>query len=96
MIVKSRKKKIAKDIAKLPIYAKEEAFTIIEELEKANGLIDLPNINPMEGTDEPYYRLKFGDYRMIMYYEKEIETVKILSIYHRKDAYKKHNLPWRK
>ena len=96
MIVKSRKKRIAKDIAMLPIYAKEEAYSLIEVLEEAKALTDVPNVIPMEGTDEPYYRLKFGDYRMIMYYEKEIETVKVLSIFHRKDAYKKHNLPWRK
>jgi len=95
MNVTSRKKKIAKNIAVLPAHAKEDAAQLIETLQKAETLSDVSNIIPMEGTDEPYYRLKFGDYRMMMYYYKETETVKILSITHRKDAYKKHNLPWR-
>jgi len=96
MNVTSRKKRINKNIAVLPAYAKEEAAQLIEALQKAETLSEVPNIIHMEGTDEPYYRLKFGDYRMMMYYYKETETVKILSITHRKDAYKKHNLPWRK
>ena len=94
MNVTSRKKKINKNIAVLPVYAKEEAAQLIEVLQKAKTLSDVPNVIPVEGTDEPYYRLRFGDYRMMMYYYKETETVKILSITHRKDAYKKHNLSW--
>ena len=96
MKVTSSKKKITKNIAVLPAYAKEEAAQIIETLQKAKTLSAVQNVIHMEGTDEPYYRLKFGDYRMMMYYYKESETVKILSITHRKDAYKKHNFPWQK
>ena len=96
MIVKSRKKKLCKDIDKLPKYAKEDAAEQIKLLKKATTLSEVPEIRHMEGTDEPYYRLKFGNYRMMLYYYQENETVRILSITHRKDTYKKHNLPWRK
>ena len=89
-------KKINKDTAKLPAYVKEDAAQQIEALKKAITLGDMTNVVPMEGTDEPYYRLKFGNYRMMLYYYADTETVMLLSITHRKDAYKKQNLPWRK
>ena len=96
MTVKYWKKKIDKYIAVLPAYAKEDAALQIEALKKAATLSEITNVRPMEGTDEPFFRLKFGDYRMMMYYYQDTETVRILSISHRKDTYKKHNLPWRK
>ena len=96
MIVKSRKKKLCKDIDKLPKYAKEDAAEQIKILKKASTLSEVPDVRHMEGTDEPYYRLKFGNYRMMLYYYQETETVRILSITHRQESYKKHNLPWRK
>lgn len=95
MIVTSRKKKISKDIETLPTYVKEEAAKQIKILQESATLIELANVRKMEGTDEPYYRLSFGKYRMMMYYYRETDTVKILSITHRKDTYKKQNLPWR-
>lgn len=94
MIVEAHKKKINKDIEKLPKYAKEEAAKQIEVLLKAEKLSDVPHVIPMEGTNEPYFRLKFGDYRMMFYYREEKETITILSISHRKDAYKRYKLPW--
>jgi len=44
---------------------------------------------------EHNYRLKFGNYRFLLYHDTETNTVEILSLKHRKDAYKKQNLPWR-
>jgi len=67
----------------------------IEVLKASATFSDVPNVRHMEGTTEPYYRLKFGEYRFLLYYDKETETIKVLSLKHRKDAYKKQNLPWR-
>ena len=67
----------------------------IETLKNAITLSDVANVRHLRGTDEPYYRLKFGDYRMILYYAQDTNTVKLLSITHRKDTYKKQNLPWK-
>ena len=90
-----RKKRICKDVDKLPQFAKEEVVQQIEVLKAAALLSDVANIRQLKGSDEPYYRLKFGDYRILLYYYQDINTVKILSITHRKDTYKKQNLPWK-
>ena len=87
---------VTKDADKLPKSAKETAEQIINDLRAAATLSDVPEVRKLEGTDEPYYRIKFGNYRYIIYYEQATETVKVLSLTHRKDTYKKHNLPWRK
>jgi len=89
-------KRVYKDTDKLPSYAQALAKEQIMKLLNANELTDLHHVRQMEGTDEPYYRLKFGSYRYMMYYDSEKKVVTILSLSHRKDAYKKHNLPWRK
>jgi len=44
MNVTSRKKRINKNIAVLPAYAKEEAAQLIEPLQKAETLSEVPNI----------------------------------------------------
>jgi len=43
----------------------------------------------------PIFRLKFNDYRFLMYYNEETKILEIRKLKYRKDAYKKHNLPWR-
>jgi len=89
-------KRVYKDADKFPKNIQELAAQQIEVLKAAPTLNDIPNIRQMEGTNEPYYRLKFNDYRYILYYDIENETLKVLSLTHRKDTYKKQNLPWRR
>jgi mRNA-degrading endonuclease RelE of RelBE toxin-antitoxin system len=89
------KKRVWKDAEKIPQYIKEIAANEIENLKTANNLSELGNVEHMEGTDEPYFRLKFNDYRFLMYYNEETKTLEIRKLKHRKDVYKKHNLPWR-
>jgi len=92
-------KRVFKDFDKLPLYAQEQAYQERENIENAKDFIELKELSdvaPMEGTDEPYFRLKFGNYRYMLYYDIENETLKILSLTHRKDTYKKQNLPWRR
>jgi len=88
-------KRVYKDADKLPKYIQEIAAQQIEVMKASATFSDIPNIRHMEGTSEPYFRLKFGEYRFILFYDQKIETIKVLSLKHRKDAYKKHNLPWR-
>ena len=89
-------KRVYKEAGKLPKYVQELAAQQIEVLKKASSLSNIPNVVPMEGTEEPFYRLKFSNYRFILYYDIENNILKVLSLTHRKDSYKKHNLPWRK
>ena len=93
MIVKVEKR-VYKDADKFPRYVLEQAAQQIEILKAAATLSNVPNVHHIEGTNEPYYRLKFGRYRFIMYYDAEVKTIKVLSLTHRKDTYKKQNLLW--
>ena len=89
------KKQVLKDTEKLPVAVQLMAAKEIEKLKVANSLSELDNVRHLEGTDEPYYRLKFDDYRFIFYYDGKTKTVNVRRLKHRKDVYKKHNLPWR-
>ena len=89
------KKRVWKDAEKLPQYIKNMAADEIENLKTANNLSELSNVEHLEGTSEPYYRLKFNDYRFLMYYNEETKILEVRKLKHRRDAYKKHNLPWR-
>jgi len=94
MIVEIRKN-VDKEIEKTPIYIQLKAAEQVEKLKAANSLSELDNVRRLEGMDEPYYRMTFGKYRFIFYYDDKIKKVDIRRFKHRKDAYKKHNLPWR-
>ena len=88
------KKSVEKDTEKLPIRIQLMAAKEIEKLKAAKSLGELDNVVPMEGTDEPFYRLKFNNYRFIIYYDDATNSVSIRRLKHRKDSYQKHNLPW--
>ena len=89
------KKRVEKETEKLPIHVQLIAAEEIKKLKAASSLNELDNVEPMEGTDEPYYRLRFGRYRYLFYYDSAANTVSIRRLKNRKDSYKKHNLPWR-
>jgi len=75
-------KRVFKDVDKLPAYIQEKAAEELENLKTALSLSELDNVIPMEGTDEPYYRLRFGNYRFLLYYDIETNTIKVLSQRH--------------
>ncbi|MCL2041541.1 MAG: type II toxin-antitoxin system RelE/ParE family toxin [Bacteroidales bacterium] len=83
-----------KDTEAFPQNVHELIVRQVSRLMSANSLGDLDNVSRIKGSDEPYYRLKIKKYRLIIYYDKETDTVYIRRVKHRKDAYKKHNLPW--
>ena len=76
-------KKVLKDLEKVPKNVKEEVLENIQTLEEAEHLFQLKNVSHMEGTDEPYYRLKLGTYRLLVYYEKETKSVTVHALTHR-------------
>ena len=90
------KKKIKKEIAKVPKHVQLDAAEQIKILKKASNLGEIENVEHMKGTDEPYYRMKFGDYRFLLFHDIPNDTVVIKALVHRQAAYKKHNLPWNK
>ena len=90
------KKKVKKEIAKVPKHVQLAAAEQIKILKKANNLGEVENVEHMKGTDEPYYRMKFGDYRFLLFHDIPKDMVVIKALTHRQAAYKKQNLPWRK
>ena len=87
--------RVYKDTEKIPKHIRLAAAQELEKLERAANLHELENVEKMQGTKEPYYRLKFGNYRFLLFHDIVTDTVEILSLKHRKDAYKKQHLPWR-
>ena len=87
--------RVYKDADKVPEHIKLMAAEELEKLEKSANLSELGNVEKMKGTKEPYYRLKFSNYRFLLYHDTETDVVEILSLKHRKDSYKKQNLQWR-
>ena len=86
--------RVYKDAAKLPKHIQVIAANELENLENAINLNELDNVVPIKGTKKPYYRLRFNDYRFLLYLDDD--TVEVISLTHRKDTYKKQNLPWRR
>jgi mRNA interferase RelE/StbE len=63
----------------------QKVIEIIEELELSEKLSDLPNVKKLSGF-KTAYRLKFGDYRIGLFFENGI--IELARIVHRKDIYK--------
>jgi mRNA interferase RelE/StbE len=58
----------------------------ILQLEKANSLLDIPNVKKLTGFKD-YFRIRLGDYRLGL--ERiDNHTVRLIIITHRKDIYK--------
>ena len=89
-------KNVIKDVEKTPNSIKVLVLDCIDELEAKENLNELLNDRKMEGTDEPYYRIRLRNYRLLIHYDKETKTVIVHALTHRKDTYKKENLPFRK
>ena len=89
-------KQVYKDAEKIPKPIQIRAAKEMKALKDATSLSELVNVRHMEGTDEPYYRLKFNEYRFMLYHNIEEDIIEVISLTHRKDTYKKHNLPWNK
>ena len=87
-------KQTYKDAEKLPKHIQLRAAEEMKALKNAKNLSELSNVRRMEGTNEPYYRMKFSSYRFMLYHNVEEDIVEVVSLTHRKDYYKKQNLPW--
>jgi mRNA interferase RelE/StbE len=58
---------------------------VIEQIEQVTTLHDLPNMKHLTG-DDPYYRIRIGDYRVGMIVEADIVT--LVRFIHRRDIYR--------
>lgn len=68
---------------------REQVRAVIEAVESAEALADLPNVKKMSGSGG-YYRVRIGDYRIGRAAEgAEVEFVRVL---HRKDVYRRYSM----
>ena len=75
-------KQVYKDAEKLPAHIQVMAAKEMKALKKASSLNELTNIRHLKGTDEPYYRIKFNNYRFILYHHVIENRVEVLSLRH--------------
>lgn len=84
MIVSVRRS-FEKDSIKLPPALKKELYSVIQNLQSSETIIDFPNCKKLSGYKN-VYRIRLGNYRIGFFYSnKEVELVRIL---HRKEVYR--------
>ena len=78
--------RFTKELDKIKVKSvKTSVVKLIQKVELANNLHDIPNIKKLEGHKSAY-RIRLGDYRVGIFVEgNRIEFARII---HRKDIYK--------
>ena len=79
------KRSAAKALKKVPKRDRKSIYDKIDRL--AENLPD-PNITKMKG-DNPFHRIRVGDYRIIYEIQNDILVILVIKIGHRKDIYRK-------
>jgi mRNA interferase RelE/StbE len=80
------KKSVKKDLKNISRYQVNFILEEIEALE--NGIDNNENIIKLKGNN-PYYRLKLGDYRIIFEKFDDKLVILVIKIGHRRDVYKR-------
>ena len=79
-------KKFSDDLDDVRIKSVKQALIrVIEQLEKSDSLINIPNIKKLKGHRSAY-RVRVGDYRLGFFYENS--TILLARFLNRKDIYK--------
>jgi mRNA interferase RelE/StbE len=79
-------KSFYKDIEKLD--AKDEIFEALKELRKSQSLSETKLLKKIKGSKNRF-RLKVGDYRVLIEWDKQQQVLTAIAAAHRKDIYKK-------
>jgi mRNA interferase RelE/StbE len=74
-----------KDAAKLPRQAQKQITELIEKIEKATKLTELPACKKLQGF-KTAYRIRIGNYRIGFFFEKN--TVELVRVLDRKNMYR--------
>ena len=79
-------KRFSKDIDELTVKSVKSALKkVIESIEKANTLTDIPNTKKLQGH-RTAYRIRVGDHRLGFFYENK--TIILARFVNRIDIYK--------
>jgi mRNA interferase RelE/StbE len=79
------KRSAAKALKKIP---KRDRKRIRDKIDSLSDSLPDPSITKMKG-DNPFHRIRVGDYRIIYEINDEILLILVLKIGHRKDIYRK-------
>ena len=79
------KRSAAKTLKQIP---KRDRKRIRDKIDSFSESLPDPNITKMKG-DNPFHRVRVGDYRIIYEIQDEILLILVLKIGHRKDIYRK-------
>ncbi len=80
------KKSVSKDLKNID---KSKIRLILKEIEKLkNGIENNEKIIKLEGNN-PYFRLRVQDYRIIFEKQDDVLVILVIKIGHRKDIYKR-------
>lgn len=74
-----------KDLKRVDLPVKRQVKELIERVEKASNFPSLENVKKFKGA-ENYYRIRLGDYRVGIVFEKE--ALIFVRFLHRKDIYR--------
>ena len=78
-----------KDFKVLPEYAQKAVKEIHEQISNASNLLVIPNCKKLHGNSN-FYRIRFGDYRLILLLYLSGDTVEFRRVLSRGQVYKKH------
>ena len=79
-------KRFSKDIDELTVKSVKSALKkVIDSIESANTLTDIPNTKKLQGH-KTAYRIRVGDHRLGFFYENK--TIILARFVNRKDIYK--------
>lgn len=79
------KKSAAKALKEVP---KRDRMRIRDKIDSLADNLPDPNITKLKG-DNPFHRLRVGDYRIIYEIQSDVLIILVLKIGHRKDIYRK-------
>jgi mRNA interferase RelE/StbE len=77
------------DLKKIDKATKQRIRTAIE-----NKLIKAPELfgNPLKGNLQGIYKFKVGSYRVLFFVDDQTQTIYVLAIIHRKEAYSRTSI----
>jgi mRNA-degrading endonuclease RelE of RelBE toxin-antitoxin system len=76
------------DIESFPIKVQDKIIDKLDELETFKSLTEASNLRKMAGS-ENRYRMKVGNYRILLLWDKENQRLIAVAAVHRQGAYKK-------
>lgn len=79
------KTSIKKDLKNIDKRAAKHILSEIESLK--TGIDDRPNIIKLKGNN-PYYRMRVGDYRVVFEIKDDVLVIVVIKIGHRKEIYR--------